>query len=143
MTTGTRNGSRIIKWTESFMTDRKPSLLINRHESSIKPTMTGIPQGSPVTPILFAIYISGIFEEIAEEVMGATGLSFIDDISWIATGKDVMEVTKLLEAYSKAAKTWAARNAVEFDMTKTEAVIFTKKKKRADMAIDLNNNIRV
>jgi retron-type reverse transcriptase len=112
MTTGTRNGSRIIKLTESFMTDRKASLLINRHESSIKPTMTGIPQGSPVTPILFAIYISGIFEEIAEEVLRATGLSFVDDISWIATGKDVMEVTKLLEAYSKAAKTWAARNAV-------------------------------
>jgi hypothetical protein len=110
---------QIIKWTESFMTDRKASLLINGHESAMKPTKTGIPQGSPVSPILYAIYISGIFEEIEEEVMGATGLSFIDDISWLATGKDMMEITKLLEACGKAAKTWAAKKAVEFDMIKT------------------------
>jgi hypothetical protein len=134
---------QIIKWTESFMTDRKASLLINGHENAMKPTKTGIPEGSPVSPILFASYISGIFEEIEEEVMGATGLSFVDEISWLATGKDVIEITKLLEACGKAAKTLAAKNAVEFDMIKTEPVIFTKKKKRADMAIDLGDGIRV
>jgi hypothetical protein len=134
---------QIIKWTENFMTDRKACLLINGHESTMKPTKTGIPRGSPVSPILFAIYISGIFKEIEEEVMDATGLSFVDDISWLATGKDVMEITKHLEACGKAAKTWAARNAVEFDMIKTDSVLFTKKEKRADMAIDLGDGIRV
>jgi retron-type reverse transcriptase len=46
----------------------------------MKPTNTGIPQGLPVSPILFVIYISGVFDQV-EQKIGATGLSFVDDIS--------------------------------------------------------------
>lgn len=46
---------QLIRWTPSFLTDRKASILINGHESGMKATQTGIPQGSPVSPILFTI----------------------------------------------------------------------------------------
>jgi hypothetical protein len=117
--------------------------VINGHESAMKPTTTGIPQGSPVSPILFAIYISGIFEEIEEEVLGSTGLSFVDDISWLAVGKDVTEIINILTACAKAAKAWARRNAVEFDVAKTEAVIFTRNKIRTAMTINLEDSIQI
>jgi len=42
---------------------------------------TGIPQGSPVAPILFTTYLSGIFEEAEKRVVGVKALSFADDIS--------------------------------------------------------------
>jgi hypothetical protein len=42
------------------MRDRRASLVINGHESAMTPTSTVIPQSSPVSLILFAIYMSGV-----------------------------------------------------------------------------------
>ena len=42
------------------------------------------------------------FEEV-ERKTGAEGLSFVDDVAWVATGKDVEEVTAKLEACAAAA----------------------------------------
>jgi hypothetical protein len=53
---------QLIRWTDNFMKERKVSLIINGHETAMELTNSGIPQGSPVSPILFAIYMSGVFE---------------------------------------------------------------------------------
>jgi hypothetical protein len=115
-----------IRWTDNFMKDRKVSLIINGYETAMKPTNSGIPQGSPVSPILFAIYISGVFEEVEDET-GAVGISFVDDLSWIASGANVMEIAETLEKCAKIATRWAEQNAVELDIAKTEAILFAKK----------------
>jgi hypothetical protein len=47
---------------------------------------TRIPQGLPVSLILFTVYISGVFNQVDQKT-GATELSCIDDISWIPSGK--------------------------------------------------------
>lgn len=109
----------------------------------MKETKTGILQGSPVSTILFAIHIAGIFQEIEQEVMGAKGLSFLDDISWLVSGTDITEITKLLEACGKAAKPWADRNMIEFDIIKNEAILFSKSKKCAAMTINLDGRVKV
>ena len=57
----------------------------------------GVPQGSPVSPILFAIYTSGRIKWVEEYVSEAEGLSFIDDLGWMATGSDVNHVVSILE----------------------------------------------
>jgi hypothetical protein len=88
---------------------------------------TRIPQGSPVSPILFAVYISGVFDQV-EQRTEATGLSFVDDISCIASGNNIKEITEILEECGKITMEWAQQNAVEFDAAKTEAILFTKKK---------------
>jgi len=42
---------------------------------------TGIPQGSPVSPILFAIYLSGLLGYVKDKVPGIKALSFVDDVA--------------------------------------------------------------
>jgi hypothetical protein len=93
---------QLIRWTDNFMKDRKVSLIINGHETAMKPTNSGIPQGSPVSPTLFAIYILGVFEEVEDET-GAVGISFVDDLSWIASGANVTEIAEILEKCAKIA----------------------------------------
>jgi hypothetical protein len=93
---------QLIRWTDNFMRDRKVSLIINGHETAMNPTKSGIPQGSPVSAILFAIYISGVFEEVEDEI-GAVGISFVDDLSYIVSGANVMEIVETLEKCTKIA----------------------------------------
>ena len=51
----------LVAWTKSFLTDRKVQLVIDGHENKEREIETGIPQGSPVSPILFLVYINGGF----------------------------------------------------------------------------------
>jgi len=56
----------------------------------------GVPQGSPLSPILFAIYTSGLIKWVKEYV-SAEGLSVVDDLGRVATGSNVNEVITKLE----------------------------------------------
>lgn len=55
-------------------------LVIDGHENKEREIETGIPQGSPVSPILFLIYISGVFDKLTEISPPVTSLSFVDDL---------------------------------------------------------------
>jgi ribonuclease HI len=114
-------------WTESFLTNRRASLVLDGLEGEARAVETGVPQGSPVSPILFAIYLSPLFTHVEDQCPTA-GLSFVDDVCWTVRGRDVGEVTTKLEAAAKAAATWAKDNHVEFDIAKTEAVLFTRRR---------------
>lgn len=52
----------LISWIKSFLTDWKHQLIIDGHNNHEKKVKTRIPQRLLVSPILFLIYISGVFE---------------------------------------------------------------------------------
>ena len=53
---------------------------------------TGVLQESSVSPILFNMYLSSIFEKIEQENPDITTLSFVDDIDFLASGKIVEDI---------------------------------------------------
>lgn len=76
----------LIRWTKSFLIDRKLQLTINGYTNQEVKIETGIPQGSPVSPILLLIYISGVFDKVQEELPKVLSLSFVDGLGFIASG---------------------------------------------------------
>lgn len=66
----------LVTWTGSFLTDRKIQLVIDGHDNKERKIEIGIPQGSLVSPILFLIYISGVFNKVLETSPLVTSLSF-------------------------------------------------------------------
>lgn len=91
----------LMRWTNSFLTNRKIQLIVDGHDNDKKDIEIGIPQGSPVSPILFLIYISGVFDEVTKNNPLVTSLSFIDDLMFIASGSLVKEVAESLEKVAK------------------------------------------
>jgi retron-type reverse transcriptase len=81
----------------SFFTDRKVQLVIDGYTCSSKDIEAGLPQGSPISPILFVIYISGFFDYIEEKIPVST-LSFADNIGIITVESSIRDTTKTLEA---------------------------------------------
>ncbi len=86
----------IVRWTNSFLTDRKVQLVIDGYTCLMRDIDSGVPQGSPISPILFVIYISGFFSAIENKVP-ITSLSFVDDIGLTAIEGSIREVTATLE----------------------------------------------
>jgi hypothetical protein len=84
------------------MSERRVRLILDGEEGDVHRVETGIPQGSPVAPILFITYLSGIFEEVEGSCEGK-GLLFADDVAWWVEGKDDQEGAEKLTKASKAA----------------------------------------
>ena len=110
------------------MRDRMIIMNVNGPDGEPESIMTGLPQGSPVSPVLFGIYISGIHETVLVRVQGAEGISFVDDITWFVTGPSVSVIREGLEACAKESILWGEQNAVRFEESKTEAPLLSKKR---------------
>jgi len=117
----------LIRWTTSFMSGRQVKIVLDGETGEATPVDTGIPQGSPVAPILFTTYLSGIFDEVEATCPGVKALSFVDDVAWWAGGKTEKEVARSLERAAEALLTWATNNGIAFDHGKTEAALFRRK----------------
>ena len=67
----------LVRWVESFMEDRKVIMSMDGKEEDSMDVETGVPQGSPVLPLLFVLYVSGLFGQVEEkeEHCGSEGIS--------------------------------------------------------------------
>lgn len=70
----------LIRWTESFLSDRIVDLIIDGNQCQETAVDTGVSQGLPVLLILFPIYLSrGVIKEVEKVVEGSIVTSFTDD----------------------------------------------------------------
>jgi hypothetical protein len=126
----------LVQWTDSFISNRRVEITMNGEPRLAIETNTGLPQGSPVSPVLFLIYIADLAALIEREVDGTVGLSFVDDVMWIVKGATGEEATEQLNKYAAKTLTWVEQNAVRFEEDKTEAILFSKHKEyQADIDI--------
>jgi len=84
----------------------------------------GMPQGSPLSPILFAMHTAGLMQWLEESVQ-AEGLSVVDDLGWVATGKDMKQVVNTPESCTAEIIEWATRLDLQFNSAKMEPALFT------------------
>src|SRR6201746_2840945 len=103
------------------MNDRILRLVFNGNIESFKPINTGIPQGSPISPILFLIYIRDLFKSNSIKF-----LSYMDDILFIASSKSFKQNIKILERETKILFELDTKNAIKFNIDKTKLIHFGK-----------------
>ncbi|KAF5189612.1 reverse transcriptase, partial [Thalictrum thalictroides] len=113
----------LISWIAAFLSDRELRLAFDGQCETFSKIETGIPQGSPVSPILFLIYIKNLFQSRAVRF-----ISYMDDICIIASSKSIRKNIKILEREASHIYALGTNNAIDFDLAKTELVHFSRSK---------------
>ena len=71
------------------MSNRWALLIIDGHASDEAPISLSLPQGLPVSLILFILYIRLLATAIEDAILGVRGLSFIDNQGLITVARSV------------------------------------------------------
>lgn len=71
--------------------------MVEGHQCERVKVDIGVPQGSPILPLLFAIYLSGNFKEMEKEVDGYMATSFADYYGWLVAADSVLWLCKHVE----------------------------------------------
>lgn len=108
------------------MTDWKIQLVIDKYDNKKRKIESGIPQDSPISPIFFLIYISWAFMKVSKINCLVMSLLFIDDLSFIALCSLIKKIVKALKKVAYKIIEWGRLNAVIYNISKTEAVLFSK-----------------
>jgi hypothetical protein len=133
-----------FQWTECFLSQRTMEMIIEGNAKDRHPAAEEVPQGSPVSTILFAICSSGLIKWVEEYVLEAEGLSFHDDLGWVATGSYVNHVVPILERCAAKSIGWVSRRGLQFDTAKRESALFTGRRgHRKHLRAKLTAKIRV
>lgn len=120
----------------SYITDRKQSVSINRHYSSLKPIRQGVPQGSILGPLLFIIYINDIVN-VDDSI---NYIIYADDTSFFVLGTKDDELIHLANEVLRKIYNWSVKNSLQLNCSKTKAVLFRAKSTPCDLTKSLTLN---
>ena len=119
----------LLKWFESYLTDRKQYVFYNGISSEVLKITCGVPQGSVLGPLLFLIYINDL-PTISDKLQF---FLFADDTNIYFDSHDLKIIEKTVNHELKKLTLWLNVNRLALNVSKTNFVIF-----RANKPIDHN-----
>ncbi|KZZ88524.1 reverse transcriptase [Ascosphaera apis ARSEF 7405] len=115
----------LVDWVFSFASDRSVALTLDGHQSRMFKAQRGLPQGSPISPVLFLLYTAPLHHL----ALRSSSFGYVDDVALLARGTSVEDTVQDLAADVETLLTWAKENAVSFDPKKSELLHFTRKRR--------------
>ena len=130
--------SALLQWTTSFLADRQTSLVLGRRQSATQQASTGIPQGSPVSPILFLFFNKDLVNFCARSTGKVSGIGFGDDVNILVVGKDTESNCRTLERVHHGCTMWACHHGAAFAPHKYELMHLTRSLRQFNMTAGVN-----
>ena len=113
-----------LEWFRSYLSNRSQYVSIQGSDSSLKPIVHGVPQGSILGPLLFVIYINDLpgISNIAKFIL------YADDANIIVTGSSIHEILTQVNCLTDVLIKWVHSNGLALNLKKTCYMIFSRKR---------------
>lgn len=121
---------QIISWIASFRQNRSTIIKTNECSSNPVRVSTGIPQGSPLSPILYHFYNADLLEICASSSSHISAGGLIDDTVLLATSPSITENCELLKKRTNYALTGLTNTPQNLTLQNTSLFIYRRKEIR-------------
>ena len=101
------------------------------------PVAAGVPQGSPLSPVLFILYIASLYKALKQAHPLVSIVGFADDTNLLVFGKYPAANTKQLEKAWETCLQWASTRGMAFGAEKSELIHFNRGRKQWQDPISL------
>lgn len=130
----------LVKWVKDYLTERLFQVRVGNNLSSARSVRCGVPQGSPLSPVLFIFYTSDMQHKDCrpnESVTSVAKGTFADDaVNW-ATGKFHEDCIFRLQSHLNATSVWCRRWRLLLNPTKCEVMLFGHYQKLPKLKLSL------
>ncbi|KAJ6090904.1 hypothetical protein N7499_003618 [Penicillium canescens] len=121
----------LLRWVEAFCSERTATIQINGQVSEVQSLpQAGLPQGSPLSPILFLFFNADLVQRQIDSQGGA--MAFVDDFTAWVTGPTAQSNREGIEAIINEALDWEKRSGATFEADKTAIIHFAPKAYKLD-----------
>lgn len=115
--------NKILKWLKTYLSERNV-ILETIQEKLTKPTNRGLPQGCPLSPLLFNLYTSLLHEINTEKVILE---QFADDFAITIIGETIEEVQLTAKVALGRIKEKLEDLKIEINAEKSAIILFTSR----------------
>jgi gluconate kinase len=134
-----------ILWLKSYLSARTFQVRIHGHMSRTYQTHEGVPQGSVLGPVLFAMLVGDLSSAIANETY--TLVQFADDANIVIPlhTQNTCEINSTLMEQMMKIKEWCKLNKQDMNTEKTQVMISTHRSTRLhlDQALQVTNSLKI
>jgi hypothetical protein len=114
---------RTILFVDSFLTDRRVQVRLGQVTTPSYPVACGTPQGSPLSPVLYTLYLAELLSMDTERRFG-----YADDICLYRASHSLDSNVELLASDLRQIRAWGEANKVTFAPEKQEMIHLTRQR---------------
>ena len=113
----------MTRWLSDFLVGRVIQVNVNGFLSDKISPVTGVPQGSVLSPLLFLIYVNDLPKPHHRQNSKS---QFADDTALWAASKNVQFAAKLMRKDLRKLAKWCAKWRIKLNPEKTKVIIFSR-----------------
>ena len=115
----------ILRWTHSFLLNPVACLSFDDWKSESWRVPAGVPQGSPISPLRFCLFMAPLYNKL-QAIRGVATIGFADDTNLLACGSDTAQCIIALEEAWKVFERWTKERSLTFEPAKSNLVHLTR-----------------
>jgi len=127
----------LVRWVEDFLSGRRTEVKVNDFVLPEAPVSVGIPQGSPISPILYLFYNADLLESCESLRLRTSTTGFVDDVNILTYSESTEQNCKKLAEIHMECQKWARKHGSQFCPDKYELIHFSRTKKKFNMSAEV------